>query len=320
MLQRHKCRVKQIEEKQVYNTKEVQELYKQVFSASNDMDFSSIMNIEEREMIMHQETFSIKLQRNHFQLFLVPVYIAGKKYQFIIDTGAQISGVVNKHTDLIERFKSNQKIQIKSIQGSKRNMHSICVDTTFLGALEIKHQSFVLLEKEDFMLPFIKKEIMEFDGIIGWDILSNFDFEIDTKKGIFSFLKSKKMFTYCNLVHALFPVVIVYDMQSKPALFGIDTGAKVSWLDEGYCKRKRLKVVKQSRGLQIGVLGIEKSKVDIMKENTYQLYKTQIELENTRTGDTQVFMNLKLDGIFGNEIFKGKTLKVLNSKGMLMIE
>lgn len=320
MLQRHKCRIKEIDEKQVFNTKEVQDLYKQVFSASNEMDFLSTLAIEKRELIAHQETFSIKLQKNHFQLFLIPIYIHGKKYEFIVDTGAQISGVVNKHSDLVDKYKQNKKIPIKSISGNKREVESICIDTFYLGALEIKNQSFILLDKEDFMFPFIKKEIMEFDGIIGWDILSHFDFEIDTKKGVFSILKSQQMFTYCNLVHALFPVVIVYDENNKPALFGIDTGAKVSWLDESYCERGNRKVVKQKRGLQVGVLGVEKTKINIIKECQYAFYKTQIQLENIRTGDTQVFMNLKLDGIFGNEIFKGKTLQVLNSKGMMVIK
>lgn len=319
MFERHKCKCEKIKEVKVYNTKEVQELYHKVFNASDEMDFTQNLNTATRSIIKHTDAFSLKMEKNAFQLFLISVNIHNKTYKFVLDTGAQISGIMSKHKALIQTYQSEHKIAIKSASGSQKEMPTICLDRFFLGSLEIQNQNFVVLEHNDFKLPIIKKEIMEFDGIIGWDILSQFDFEFDTKKKIFSMVQSDDMFTYCNLIHALFPVVIVYDENKKPAIFGIDSGAKVSWLSEEYTRRKELKIVRDVKGMNVGVHGIETMHVQMIKECTLSLFESKIHLENTRSGQTQVFMNLALDGIFGNEIFRNHSIQFLNSKGIVRI-
>lgn len=319
MFERHKCKCEKIKEVKVYNTKEVQELYHKVFAASDEMDFLKCANTLKREIIKHTETFTLKLEKNTFHLFLVQVNIHNQVYKFVLDTGAQISGIMSKHQDLIHTYENEQKITIKSASGNQKEMQTICLDRFFLGSLEIKNQSFVVLEHNHFQIPLIKKDIMEFDGIIGWDILSQLDFEIDTKKKVFSVIESEDMFTYCNLIQALFPVVIVYNENKKPAIFGIDSGAKGSWLSEKYSQDNDLKIIREIRGMNVGVLGLEAMHVQLIKECSLSLFETNIKLENIRSGQTQVFMNLALDGIFGNEIFKNKKIQFLNSKGIVRI-
>ena len=315
----HKCKCEKIKELTVYNTKEVQDLYQKVFQASNSMDFTSGLSLDKREIVAHTQTFSIKMQHNHFSLYLVPVVIEGKTYQFIVDTGAQISAILSKHKSLIEKYKIPTKIPVKSAGGSQKAMDTICLDTLFLGSLEIKQQPFVVLDQASFTVRFVNKEVMHFDGIIGWDILKELDFEMDTKKGIFSIINTQEYFTYCNLVEAQFPVVIVYDESQKPAIFGIDSGAKVSWINDLYALHNELKIVRESKGLNIGVHGFEKVKVKYIKECIVSFFESKITLQNLRSGETQVFMNLHLDGIFGNEIFKQKKIQFLNSKGIVRI-
>ncbi len=319
MLHFHKCKHETIKEIPVYNTKDVQDLHQKVLQASNSMDFANGLSLNERKIITHLETFSIKMETNHFSLYLIPVIVEGKTYQFIVDTGAQISAILSKHKQLIDKYKTTSTIPVKSAGGNQKAMDTICLDTMFLGSLEIQKQTLVVLDAASFKVRFLNKELMQFDGIIGWDILSQIDFEMDTKKGRFSLIQQESYFTYCNLVEALFPVVIVYDENKKPAIFGIDTGAKVSWINDDYALANNLKIVKQSNGLNVGVHGFERVKIKYIKECVLSFFESKITLQNLRSGETQVFVNLHLDGIFGNEIFKQKKIQFLNSKGIVRI-
>lgn len=315
----HKCKHETIKEVQVYNTKEVQELYSKVFKASNEMDFVKSLQMEKRHFKKHTQDFTIKMERNNFSLYLIPVVIHHKTYHFIVDSGAQISGILSKHKDLQKQYMADVKIPIKSAGGTMKMMPSICLDRLFIGTLEIENQPFVIMDENDFKFSFLNKEIMHFDGIIGWDILSQIDFEMDAAHSLFSMINSEDRFTYCNLITAAFPVVIVYDESRSPAIFGIDTGAKLSWINDDYVLRKGLKVVRETRGINVGVHGLEKMEIKLIKECSLALFESKITLINLRNGHTQVFANLELDGIFGNEIFHHKKIQFLNSKGIVRI-
>lgn len=319
MFNLHKCRCDKIQEVKVYNTKEVQDLYKKVFHASNEMDFIKSLNMNERQFIKHTSDFTIKMKENNFSLYLIPVTIHNQTYHFIVDTGAQISGIVSKHKELIKQYQTDTKIPVKSAGGSQKSLTSICIDQMFIGSLEILNQPFVVMDENDFKISIINKELMHFDGIIGWDVLSQIDFEMDTKQGLFSMINSEDRFTYCNLIAAVFPVIITYDEKRNPAIFGIDTGAKISWINDKYAIEHGLKVVREARGFNIGVHGLEKMKIKLIKECIVSFFESKITLSNLRSGQTQVFVNLHLDGIFGNEIFKKKKVQFLNSKGIIRI-
>lgn len=319
MFQMHKCRYVKGKEIEVYNTKEVQKLYEDVNRASKEAYFRKQLKYDDRKIFRHHDSFSMQLSKNAFSLFLVPVVIGQNTYQFIVDTGAQISGVSSRLKELINQSEKGKSIMIRSAAGNKKEMPSIIVERMFLGTVEIEKQPAVILDEKDFTFRFMKKEFVSFDGIIGWDILSHLDFELDAIHHIFSVLESKECFTYCNLISTGFPMVIVYDENRVPALFGIDIGAKLSWVSESYATKKQMKMISEKRGINIGVHGLEKMKVKIMKQCIVRFSESCISLENIRTGQTQVFDDYSLDGIFGNEIFKGRKIQFLNSKGIVRI-
>lgn len=319
MFNLHKCRCDKIKEMHVYNTKDVQQLYEKVFQASNEMDFNQNLQMKERRFTRHTESFTIKMTKNNFSLYLIPVVIHNHTYHFIVDTGAQISGILSKHKTLIKKYLMQTKIPIKSAGGLQKSLQTIKIERMFVGTLEIENQPFVVMDENDFKVSFINKEIISFDGIIGWDILSQIDFEMDTKKNHFSMIKSAERFTYCNLINAVFPVIIVYSENKQPAIFGIDTGAKVSWINDAYALHNGLKVVREAKGINVGVHGLEKTNIKLIKECILSFFDSKITLTNLRSGQTQVFVNFHLDGIFGNEIFKNKKVQFLNSKGIIRI-
>lgn len=315
----HKCICLKEKEQEIYHTKEVQKLYEMVSNVNASNTFLKQWNYENRKIHKHHACFSMKLSKNAFSLFLVPVVIDNVTYQFIVDTGAQISGVSSGATKLIENSRKGKEVMIRSAAGNMKPLQSIVLDKLFLGTLEIENQPAVILDENDFQIKILKRQLIHFDGIIGWDILSQLDFELDASKYMFSLIDCKENFTYCNMIGAVFPVVIVYDEENRAALFGIDSGASESWISSEYATKTKLKNIKQKRGINIGVHGMETLKVHLYKRLVTKFAKSKIILENVRSGETQVFDGLKLDGIYGNEIFRGKVIQFLNSKGIVRI-
>lgn len=317
MFHLHDCKVEKINTKISHQSEEV--LYNKVKKASDEMGFNTIFKQMESKLIFHSNAFEMKVEKNSFHLFLVPVIIHNKKYRFIVDTGAQISGIMDHHIKNIPHQKNDIKFGIKSASGSQKQMSSITLKRLFFGSLEVTNHNMVVLSSDDFKIPLLNKKITDFDGILGWDILSQIDFELDDVSNRLVMLDHKEDYSYRNLVNAHFPVVIAYDKNEKPTIFGIDSGAEVSWLSKEYSEKANLTIEKESKGMNIGVHGMEAMSLQIIKEIDLRVHEAKIHLKNIRTGDTKVFMNLALDGIFGNEIFHNHRIQFLNSKGIVRI-
>ena len=311
----HKCSVEKIKDKNVYHNEEVENLYQKVYLASKYLD-----NMQKESVLLsHSKDFTLKIDKNPFHLFLIPVIIHNKTYRFVVDTGAQISGIMNVHKELIETYKKEGSMGIKSASGSQKELPLIQLDRFFVGSLEVLNHTMVVLNEEDFKLPLVKKSFVQFDGILGWDILSKIDFELDDKNSCFSMIQCEDKFTYCNLLPTSFPVLIAYDHENKPVLAGIDSGAEIGWISEEYCEKRNLKIANKKKGLNVGVHGIESMAVNMIKECEFSFCESKIILNNIRTGETKVFKNLALDAILGNEIFHNKRIQFLNSKGIVRI-
>ena len=318
MFKNYKYKVEDCKEVEVYRDDIIEHLYTKVHRASNLFARHTMWN-KDSQLILHSDDFVYKVEKNMFDLFLLPIVIHNKMYRFVVDTGAQISGIMDRHKDLIQTYKKELSIGIKSVSGALKKMDTICLDRFYAGSMEILNHTLVVLCEDDFKLPFVNKNIVGFDGILGWDILSQIDFELDDVNHRFSMLKSDDKFTYCNLIPAMFPIVIVQDENKKPAIFGIDSGAQFSWMHDLYCQKSNLKINKGFQGFNMGVHGIEKAQVQKVEKCRFAFYKNKITMENVRCGQTNVFPDLALDGIFGNEIFKNRRIQFLNSKGIVRI-
>lgn len=311
----HKCQSKKMKTSQVivYN-EDIESKFKQVKEIEKD---NGVFNRKTESVIFHHLKTSIqKIEKNFFEIYLISVHIEGEEYKFIIDTGAQISAIMD-NVELQCAKATNQEIQIGSVSGKRKSVNVVCLPSFFFASIEIQNAKFALLSKEDFKMPVFNKDIVEFDGILGWDILSKFDFEIDDKACTFSVVEEKGCYAYRNLMDASFPICIVYDDLHKSKMFGIDTGAHESWLLELEDDKTRRK----GKSFGVGVHGIETLSFQIVDRLDLYLLDEHLILTNTRTGNTQICVGLKLDGIFGNEIFKGKKIQFLNSKGIVrMVE
>lgn len=324
MLKLHSCKTRSHDETKIEENEEYHALLNKV-QCGNFTDMLQLASKQVKgnetlpEKFIYQEEFSLPLKKNIFGLFTIPISINHVPCTFIVDTGAQISGIKENFISKLSIAKTKGNLKIGSIGGTHKEMQGLCIDSLQLGAIEYRNQTMIALDQKDFSMRFGNIDLFGFDGILGWDILSELDFEMDDIAKVFKVLKNRFVFPYHNMIKGSFPLFLVKQQNNPLSVFGFDSGSKTSWLSERAIKTYDYEVVDEGSAYGYGVHGLEKMELKIVKEIELYLFKAKIELRNTFTGRTQLFDTFEFDGILGNEIFRGRRIRIINSKQMILI-
>lgn len=268
---------------------------------------------------MDESSISIPLHRSISGLFLITVTIDTCDYRFVLDTGAQVSGISER---LIQKHwpkKLPGTLSIGSIGGKMETMQGYLFPEISIASLTIHEMPMIALQSSLFQFQILSYEVSMFDGIIGWDILSHFDFEIDDIGKQWKLLNNRFSFPHPNMVKASFPVFIVKDAKGNVLPMGFDSGAKISWMDEKKLREYGYSISGEAVTLGMGVHGLEEIKIKQYAHMELYLYKAKIQLYTIPTGRTNVFPNVTLAGILGNEIFRNRRIRIVNSKEMVLL-
>lgn len=266
-----------------------------------------------------QSTFSIPMKRNVFGLLTIRVFVNEKPCTFILDTGAQVSGIKARKAKELKVAKSGGSLSIGSIGGKQQELLGLYANSFRFGALEYRNLPMIALNDQDFSMRFGPIDFLQFDGILGWDILSTLDFEMDDIAKQFKVLKNSFRFDHPNMIKGSFPLFIAKTPTKQTMILGFDSGAKVSWIGEHSIETFGYHVKEEGIALGFGVHGPEELQMKVISNIDLYLYKAHIHLKDTGTGRVQLFPSFRFDGVLGNEIFKGRRLRIVNSKQMVLI-
>lgn len=320
MLLFHRCTTRRHEETILTQDEELLNIKKQLMQYKNENAYYTLLQGELRLRIeQSEEAFDIPLRRNLFGLYLLPVTLHQRSYWFIMDTGAQISSI-RSHVQKQLRFqKLPGSLSIGSIGGREKNMEGYLIDHMRIGSLDLYELPVIALDKQDFAMKIGSLDLFQFDGILGWDILSRLDFEIDDVAKRFKVMKNKYRFPYENMILTQFPVLLVKDGAGRVLKMGFDSGSRMSWMNEQRAKALQLDMSEQVQAMGFGVHGKEEMSVRMVKEVDFYLFKAHVNIKNMITGRTNIFPNFEFDGILGNEIFKNRRIRMINSKAMVLL-
>lgn len=279
----------------------------------------SVNGSHEVEMNQYQDEFTLPMKRNVFGLLTIPVYINHVRCTFIIDTGAQISGMKESKIKELQLKETGRTLSVGSVGGKEKAMKGMRADTLQFGAIEYHNFPMIALKEQDFSLKFGNIDLFMFDGILGWDILSTIDFELDDIAKQMKVLKNRFRFDHPNMVMGSFPFFIVKTPDKKTGIFGFDSGSKISWIGEHAIDKFQYQIADEGKTLGFGVHGLEELDVKVLSSVELYLYKAHIHLKHVGTGRVQLFPEFCFDGVLGNEIFKGRRIRFVNSKAMVLI-
>ena len=277
-----------------------------------------LQDFQEEVRVFH-DTFTLPMKRNIFGLLVIEVYVNHVPCHFIIDTGAQISGIRSQCMMNVNASETKGKLGVGSVGGKEQVVKGCRVDSLQIGGLEYINKAMIVLDKKTFSIGFGNIDLMNFDGILGWDVLSTLDFEMDDIAKEFKVLKNVYRFPCKNMIAGSFPVFLCKNGKKETKVFGFDSGSKVSWLNEDWVKEEKLDVVATGQALGFGVHGIERLPMKIIDTCTLYLDRGEITLTDTMTGRCNLFDHFTFDGVFGNQIFKGRRIRIVNSKQVVLL-
>lgn len=269
------------------------------------------------EMVVYQQTFELPLKKNIFGLYIVSVYVNGKKFRFLLDTGAQISGITQKCFTHLQ-LQAQQHLSIGSIGGTEKSLPTTIVDLQFGGCM-FHRKGLIVLDDQHFGLRIGNINLLGCDGILGWDILSLVDFEIDDISKTLRVSKNRLKLNHPNMIVGGFPLIYTKDRHGKVLLFGFDSGSKVSWIHMPFAQKNGWEKEKDVSMMGFGVHGLEKMNIEMVKDVEVYVDRAKIQLSHVISGRCELFDTFTYDGIFGNEICKGRRIRFVNSRAMVLL-
>ena len=100
------------------------------------------------------------------------VQLQAGKVKFLIDTGAQISAI-RPHLLQKLNLKKYPSLEVEGFGGTKSQLETVVVEQLAFGEIEVINHPMVLLSAQTFSLKIANLELISFDAILGWDILSD---------------------------------------------------------------------------------------------------------------------------------------------------
>ena len=160
---------------------------------------------------------------------VVEVTVNGKKYNFWIDTGAGFS-VVSSQVAKEVGIKPIGAEDVEIGTSTKRTVSSqtAVIDSLEIGDLRVNRHPCIILAKKDLTFRILGIRILKIDGIIGWPLIKELDFEIDLPGKELTIRKpvlGDKMAWSGDLGWYWQPILRMRTPSGCPLLFHLDTGA-----------------------------------------------------------------------------------------------
>lgn len=242
-----------------------------------------------------------------FKMMFIQVYIDGSPYKFLLDTGAQMSCLSYK---LKDHILGQGIIEVGDASGVKENMTLGYTKEIDCLGLKIKNLPVLLLNEGQLSLNVLNRTVFSLDGIIGYDVLKHMDFELDYKNQLF--VRQSHKMTEQNLIDTDFPVVMV-NTHDHLLYFGVDTGAKKSWISKELIEKLNLKVIKEKKKKVYGAHGRHEECVSVVSHLNLQLGQEEISFKGIETGFTCLVDDICLHGVLGLDVLKKHKLQVSHS-------
>jgi len=256
---------------------------------------------------------------------LVPVRIAGKAYNFWLDTGssmtmlssdvAQDLNVVPIGPDTLEIVTSTGRVtanpglipEMQIGQVVVRNAPAMIVTESMMRISEPR--------------PIDKGTRMKLDGIIGFDIIRQLDLEVDYGEGTLRVRNpaNSRHIIDRNMFWVGLPVVRLTSTEGIPLHFGLDTGAQLTFVTETLLDKLQLSAPR-TESRRVGGLGGEISlrapvlpDLRVLVRGFPILFKSAV----VRAPVYQVLASL--DGVLGGDIWNSGIVRIDMTNGIFAV-
>ena len=257
---------------------------------------------------------------------LVPVKIAGKEYNFWLDTGSSLTMLASDvaHdlnirplvSDTLEIVTSTGRVKAQPILIPQLQLGPLVVDNA--PSMIVDETMMQMREPESMMLA---KQV-KIDGIIGFDIIRQLDLELDYGEGVIKLRdpSTSRPDNDRNMFWVGLPVIRMSSADGMPLHFGLDTGAQVTFVTETLLDKLQLSPARvESR--RVGGLGGEISmRAPVMPDVRLLVRGYPIIFRGAAVRAPVYQVLASLDGVLGGDIWNSGIVRIDMTNGVFAIK
>jgi clan AA aspartic protease (TIGR02281 family) len=256
---------------------------------------------------------------------LIPVKIAGKDYNFWLDTGSSLTmlasdvandlGIQPLVSDTLEIVTSTGRVKAQPILVPQLQLGPLIVDN--VPAMIVDEAMMQMREPESVLLS---KQV-KIDGIIGFDIIRQLDVELDYEESVIKLRNpaTSRPDHERNMFWVGMPVIRMSSADGLPLHFGLDTGAQVTFVTETLLDKLQLSPARvESR--RVGGLGGEISMRAPVMPDVRLLVRGYPVIFRGAAVRAPVYQVLaSLDGVLGGDIWNSGVVRIDMTNGVFAI-
>lgn len=308
------------------NLVKLEECYETIRNSATDNPFAFYRNKPQFDMEFVEDSVVISIELK-YGYPLIKIEINGKYYYFVFDTGCSRTLIGKNIATENNVVCDNKKLIASTVDGSVNVFSSIFPDFN-LGSIKISNFPTVTIDR-DYAInaKFLFISLFRVDGIIGWDLLQNFDFTIDYKNKQLVLRKPiEKNTEQRNLFWYYMPIVKFY-YNGYPLLFVLDTGSNLTSFNElsissilGIDTNNLEKRTRKIYGMNGMIKSHEYKYPDFqcytIVDNEVTLLSVNIALLQNMEGYN---IPINVDGVLGSDWFKDKAVRFDITNGIFQI-
>jgi len=244
----------------------------------------------------------------------IEVEVNGKQKKFLLDTGAGMSVVSDKLAKECGILPlADQKAEAGTSTSKKVGIQPAVIKDFKLGDLAIQNHPVIIIDQKDLQFKLLGLfTIMKIEGIIGWNAIQNFFLEIDYQNKVTTIQKAVK-YEVPNRNFFLvggYPIVQLRSEDGIPLNFGLDTGARESWITENLLKKLNISETRKTTKTIGSAGGSEKVESKVVPDLNLILNDYQLTFKSIGTRPANLDEFVELDGVLGGDVFENGRIRI----------
>ena len=286
----------------------------EVKDMENDLILWTALEHEPKQKVIINQTNRLKMTTDKAGLKNLNLYVGKDTVDFIFDTGANLSTVLEKTAKKLNMNIIPEDIEVGTITGQKIIAHIAVCPVIHLGTIEIQNAVFLVFKNDALNFPEINYQI---NGILGYPIIAALHEIQITQDGYFTVpneetkIKYKSNMAMKNLV----PLIYIDGRH-----FTFDTGADNTLLYRAYYLEKQKEIDKKYQPTKIhfgGAAGTQEFDGYMVTES-FNIMDKSITLKDIQLLKDKINSDETVYGNIGQDVIKKFNKMTLNFRQMFI--
>jgi clan AA aspartic protease (TIGR02281 family) len=256
---------------------------------------------------------------------LVPVTIAGKEYNFWLDTGSSLTMLASDVArDLGIQPLVPDTLEIVTSTGRVKASPAV-VPQLQIGQLVVQNAPTMIVDQSMMQMreprPIDRAAPVKIDGIIGFDIIRQLDLEMDYGEATIRLRNptTARHDTERNMFWVGLPVVKLTSTDGIPLHFGLDTGAQVTFVTETLLDKLQLSPAR-TESRRVGGLGGEISlRAPVLPDLKVLVGSFPILFRGAVVRAPVYQVLASLDGVLGGDVWNSGIVRIDMTNGIFAV-